>query len=100
VGYDILPRSLLSARLEAWALPTFAEQSDVAVVSDMYTTQPNGQHVTPAEWQLSARTAPLRRGDLSIQLGGGGPLGGDAPTQPRFRFTLGVRWAPGSAAKP
>jgi OOP family OmpA-OmpF porin len=93
-GYDILPRSLLTAVLEAWALPTLAEQNDVADTS--YATTPNGKHITPAEWQLSARTAPLHGGDVSIQLGGGGelPLSGDVPTQPRFRFTLGIRWAP------
>ena len=76
VGYDILPRELLAVTLEAWALPTF---------------------VTPAEWQVSIRSAPLRRGDLALQLSGGGgiPLDGDLPiTTPRFRFTLGLRWAP------
>jgi hypothetical protein len=99
-GVDVLPRSLLSATLEAWALPTLDEQADVAVggsTSGLYTTTPNGKHIVPAEWQLAARTAPLRGGDLSIQLGGGGalPLGDEAPvTRPRFRFTLGVRWAP------
>lgn len=76
IGYDILPHELLAVALEAWALPTY---------------------VTPAEWQVSVRTAPLRTGDLSLQLGGGGgiPLGGDLPiTTPRFRFILGLRWAP------
>jgi OOP family OmpA-OmpF porin len=76
VGYDILPRELLAATLEAWALPTF---------------------VTPAEWQVSVRSAPTRGGDLALQLGGGGglPVSGDLPiTTPRFRFTLGLRWAP------
>jgi OOP family OmpA-OmpF porin len=101
VGYDILPRSMLSAALEAWALPTLAEQGDVQVspAGDL-VREPNGKHIVPAEWQLSARTAPLRGGDLSIQLGGGGALPfGDAPvTLPRFRFTLGVRWAPSARA--
>ncbi len=76
-GYDILPSGLLSVEIEAWALPTF---------------------VTPSEWQLSVRTAPLPR-DLSFSLGGGGgiPWDGDVPvTTPRFRFTLGLRWAPES----
>lgn len=102
IGVDVLHRSLLSALLEAWALPTLAEQDDVAVTSGTYTTTPNGKHIVPAEWQLSARTAPLRGGDLSILLGGGGgiPLGDDAITRPRFRFTLGVRWAPSGPALP
>jgi hypothetical protein len=95
-GYDILPRSLLTATLEAWALPTLDSQNDVSVEGGVYTTTPNGKHIAPAEWQLSARTAPLRGGDLSIQLGGGTslPISGEVITQPRFRFTLGVRWAP------
>jgi hypothetical protein len=82
VGYEVLSRERLSANLEAWALPTFGD---------------SGITMTPAEWQLSVRSAPLPGGDLSIQLGGGGgiPFGGDLPvTAPRFRFTLSVRWAP------
>jgi OmpA-OmpF porin, OOP family len=89
VGYDLLPRQLLSTELEAWAFPTFDAQGTVSVV--------------PAEWQLSARTAPVRGGALSIQLGGGGgiPFGGDLPlTTPRFRFTLGVRWDGGLESRP
>jgi hypothetical protein len=101
-GYDILPRSLLTATLEAWALPTFAGQNDLSVVNGVYTTTPNGRHIAPAEWQLAARTAPLRGGDLSIQLGGGSslPITGEVLTQPRFRFTLGVRWAPATRPAP
>jgi OOP family OmpA-OmpF porin len=92
-GFDFLPRELFSATLEAWALPTFAEQDTVGASS----ATPNGGHITPAEWLLSVRSAPLASGDLSVQLGGGSgiPLGGDLPiTTPRFRLTLGVRWAP------
>ncbi|HLW45879.1 MAG TPA: hypothetical protein VKR78_06655 [Acidimicrobiales bacterium] len=94
VGVDIIARDVLVAMIEGWALPTLAEQDSLTSSQMPY---PNGTHIVPAEWQLSARTAPLRRGDLSVQLGGGGaiPIGGDdAPTRPRFRFTLGVRWAP------
>jgi OOP family OmpA-OmpF porin len=82
VGYGFLPRERLSGNLEAWVLPTFGGP---------------GIAMTPAEWQLSVRSAPLPGGDLSVQLGGGGgiPFGGDLPvTTPRFRFTLSVRWAP------
>ncbi|MGD0524655.1 MAG: thrombospondin type 3 repeat-containing protein [Polyangiaceae bacterium] len=99
-GYDILPqRELLTATLEAWALPTFAEQDQVTKnASGIYTSVPDGQHIAPAEWQLSARTAPMRGGDVSIQAGGGGGLrlSGDegSITTPRFRFTLGIRWEP------
>lgn len=94
-GYEILPRELLSAEVEAWALPTFADQETPGIVN-LYGPRLNGNHITPAEWQLSVRSAPLRAGDLSIELGGGGgiPLSGDFPiTTPRFRFTLGLRWA-------
>ena len=95
VVYEILPRELLSAEVEAWALPTLAEQETPALVNGAYGGRLNGSHITPAEWQLSVRSAPLRTGDLSIELGGGGgiPLSGDFPiTTPRFRFTLGLRW--------
>jgi hypothetical protein len=97
-GYDLLnQRGLLTATLEAWALPTFAEQHQITNPNGAYVSTPDGQHIAPAEWQLSVRTAPLRGGDLSIQAGGGGgiPVTSDvAITTPRFRFTLGIRWAP------
>src|ERR1019366_3504167 len=86
VGYDLLPRQLLTATLEAWALPTLAGQAAT-----------EASPLVPAEWQLSARTAPLHGGDLAIQLGGGSaiPFGGEGEiTVPRFRVTLGIRWAP------
>jgi OOP family OmpA-OmpF porin len=97
-GYDLLPRrELLTATLEAWALPTFAEQHEITNPAGVYVSTPDGQHIVPAEWQLAVRTAPMRGGDVSIQAGGGGgiPFTSDASiTTPRFRFTLGVRWAP------
>jgi hypothetical protein len=85
-AFDILPRELFTASVEAWALPTLVSQGSAA-----------GSPLVPAEWQLAARTAPLRGGDLEIQLGGGGaiPFGSqDEITRPRFRFTLGIRWEP------
>jgi hypothetical protein len=99
VGVDIMPHELLSATLEGWALPTFAEQATLAEsasAASSFTADPNGAHIVPAEWQLSARTAPLPGGDLALQFGGGGPIpiGDDVLTRPRLRFTLGVRWAP------
>jgi OmpA-OmpF porin, OOP family len=98
IGYDLLKRlDLLTATLEAWALPTFAQQHQITNVDGIYVTTPDGRYIAPAEWQLSVRTAPMPGGDLSVQAGGGGgiPLSGDvAITTPRFRFTLGVRWAP------
>ncbi len=97
VGYDFLPRELLTGTLEAWALPTFAEQHTITLQDGAFVSTPNGQHITPAEWQLSVRTAPLRGGDLAIQLGGGGPIpltGEDTLPRPQVRLTLGVRWEP------
>ena len=86
LSYDFLHRGLFSASLEAWALPTLVSQGPG-----------QGDPLVPAEWQLAARTAPLRGGDLAIQLGGGSaiPFGGETEiTRPRFRFTLGIRWEP------
>ncbi len=102
VGLDILPRELLSATLEGFALPNFAEQHDVAVSTLSRVSAPNGKYIAPAEWQLAVRTAPLASGDLSIQLGGGGglPITSGAPTMPLYRFTLGVRWAPAGRPAP
>jgi hypothetical protein len=96
-GVDLLPRELLSLRIEAWALPTLVGQETVIRQADAYAIQSNSTVLAPAEWQASARTAPLPGGDVSIELGGGGPLplSGETPvTTPRFRFVLGVRWAP------
>ena len=58
-GYDILPRGLLSVQIEAWALPTFAEQETPTRNGNAYGGVLNGSHITPAEWQLSVRSAPL-----------------------------------------
>jgi OOP family OmpA-OmpF porin len=99
-GYDILPREMLTATLEAWALPGLVEQDDItAQLEGGSVAVPNGKHIAPAEWALSARTAPLRDGDFCIQAGGGGGISlstEPAISTPRFRFTLGVRWTPRS----
>jgi hypothetical protein len=97
IGYGILPRELLTATLEAWALPTFAEQHTITLQDGALTSTPNGQHIVPAEWQLAVRTAPLHGGDLAVQLGGGGPIpltGEDTLPRPQVRITLGIRWEP------
>ncbi len=93
-GADILAHQLLSATLEAWAVPTLAQQDNIVLQNGAYQNQPNHQTLVPAEWQLSLRTAPVRGSRLSIQLGGGGglPFGGESELTPRFRFTLGLRW--------
>lgn len=97
LGVDLLPADLLSAQIEAWALPNLVGQDRALDQDAILTNQPGGGALVPSEWQLSVRTAPIARGAVSLQLGGGGalPLTGDVPvTTPRFRFTLGIRWAP------
>lgn len=94
VGVDILPRELLSASLEMRALYNLPEQADVTRTSAGFVSTPNGRYLFPAEWMLSARTAPLASGDFSITLGGGGGLATDTVTVPRFRFVLGLVYAP------
>jgi OOP family OmpA-OmpF porin len=97
VGADILKREVLSAVLEARALPTFSSQATIDATPQGYVTSPTGAALIPAEWMLSARTAPLASSDLALQLGGGGPLTTSTPiTTPRFRFALSVRYAPGA----
>jgi OOP family OmpA-OmpF porin len=94
VGYDVLPRHGLAATLEAWALPDLVRQAQIGAGNVSTLTS---SYIVPSEWQLGARWAPLRGGDLSIQASGGGgiPIGAeDRVTTPKFRFTLGVRWAP------
>jgi OOP family OmpA-OmpF porin len=96
-GYDVLPRELLSVVLEARALPTFSQQNSTQQTPEGLVSAPNGQIISPAEWALSVRTAPIAGGDFTLQLGGGGPipLSSDAAiTNPRFRFSLSVRYAP------
>jgi hypothetical protein len=102
-GFVILPRDLLSAALEARTLYTFAEQANAQQTSQGLVSQPNGLHIMPAEWMLSVHSSPLLDGDLGLELGGGGalPFTQDAPiTTPRFRFVLGVRYAPLGRPKP
>jgi hypothetical protein len=95
-GVDILDRELLSAMLEARVYPTFAEQHDTQQSAFGISSKPNGTSITPAEWMLSARSAPLLGGDVTFLAGGGGPIpiGEAAITAPRFRFLLGATYTP------
>ncbi len=101
VSVDILPRDLLSASAEAWALPTLVAQEDVLVQSNAYVTRTNDAVLAPAEWQVALRSSPLGSDSLSFLLGGGTALpfsSNSAVTTPRFRFSLGIRWAPGAVS--
>jgi OmpA-OmpF porin, OOP family len=95
-GVDILKNQLLSGLVEGRAYVNFAEQHDTQQSAFGITSTPNDQHIVPAEWLVSARTAPFFAGDLSFLLGGGGPIpiSDGAITTPRFRFVLGVTYAP------
>jgi OmpA-OmpF porin, OOP family len=96
-GYEVLDHEHLTVLAEARALPTFTEQNGVEATANGLVSTPNGSHIAPAEWMLSVRTSPVKSGDFAIQAGGGGsiPLSSDeAITNPRFRFTLSLRYAP------
>ena len=95
-GVDILDRERLSFTAEARGYVNFAEQHDTAQSAFGITSRPNGKSITPAEWLVSVRTAPLLAGDVSFFVGGGGPIpiGDAAITVPRFRFVLGAVFAP------
>ena len=97
VGFDIFSRERLSAMVEARALPTFAEQHDASQSTSGLVSTPNGKHITPAEWSVGVRSAPFAGSDLALTASGGAaiPFGGDAAiTSPRFRFVLGIAYAP------
>jgi OOP family OmpA-OmpF porin len=97
VGYDLLQKQLLSVMIDARALPTLSEQHDATQTAQGLVSAPNGKHIIPAEWMLALRSAPIKGGDIAIQLGGGGPIplsSEAALTSPRFRFVLGLTYAP------
>lgn len=95
-GFDILEHDVLSVLLEGRAYYNFPEQHDTQQSAFGPRSTPNGRRIIPAEWMLGVRSAPLLAGDVSFFLGGGGPLPlSEAPiTVPRFRFVLGVSYAP------
>ena len=95
-GVDVIDRERLSFTAEARAYVNFAEQHDTAQSTFGTTSKPNGGSITPAEWMVTARTAPLLAGDISFLVGGGGPIpiGDAAITVPRFRLLLGAVYAP------
>jgi OmpA-OmpF porin, OOP family len=98
VGFDVLPRELLSTHLEAYVLPSFERQYEPVrdPGSPAVRLERGGPALAPAEWLASVRTAPFLGGDFSAQAGGGTalPIAPDSVTQPRFRFVLGLRYAP------
>ncbi|MDB4935457.1 MAG: outer membrane protein OmpA [Labilithrix sp.] len=95
-GVDVIDHERLSIMAEARSYVNFAEQHDTAQSAFGISSRPNGKSITPAEWMLAVRTAPLLAGDISFLAGGGGPIpiGDPAITVPRFRFLLGAVYAP------
>jgi hypothetical protein len=95
-GFDILPRDVLAVLLEGRAYVNLAEQHTSQQSAFGIRSVPNGETIVPAEWLLGLRSAPVFNGDLSFYGGGGGPipLSGEPTTVPRFRFVLGVTYAP------
>jgi OOP family OmpA-OmpF porin len=94
-SYDLLPKHLLTASAELFALYGLASQGTTAV--DRAEGRATGSPLVPAEWILSASSAPFLGGDLMFTLGGGGslPLTGELGlTSPRFRLDFGIRYAP------
>lgn len=98
VGFDIIPREMLSVMLEGRAYVNFAaqhrtSQSAFGIASE---ERPDDKTIIPAEWLLGVRSAPFFAGDISFHAAGGGPipLGPDAITVPRYRFVLGAVFAP------
>lgn len=97
-GFDILKdkKDFLALLLEGRAYYNFPEQHESQQSAFGITSRPNGTHIIPAEWMVGVRSAPFLAGDVSFFLGGGGPLplSDAAITNPRFRFVLGVSYAP------
>jgi len=93
VSFDILRDGLLSTSAEAFVLYTTAQQGASSTLADGAT--PGA--LVPAEWIVSARSAPLLGGDVSFSVFGGGPIPfatEAALTVPRFRLGLSARYAP------
>jgi len=100
-GFDILQRDLLSVTAEGRVLPIFTEQHDVVQQGAFLGSESNGKYIVPAEWTVAARSAPFSQADIAFQIGGGGAIPfGDAVTTPRFRFTLGIVYAPRTPRSP
>lgn len=95
-GFDILPRDVLSVLLEGRAYVNLAEQHTSQQSAFGITSRPNGETIVPAEWMLGVRSAPVLGGDVSFFGGGGGPIpiSSSPITVPRFRFVLGISYAP------
>lgn len=97
VTYDILGNELIAPFIEMRTLigTTRNRKSVVRANGSVDSTNVGGGNA-PAEWAAGVRTSPFFGGDFAADLSGGGgiPLTGDDFGTPRFRFTLGLRYAP------
>lgn len=95
-GVDILERERLALLVEGRAYFNLPEQHTGQQTPNGLTSRPNGETIIPAEWMLGVRSAPVLAGDVAFFAGGGGPLplSEDPITVPRFRFVLGITYAP------
>jgi OmpA-OmpF porin, OOP family len=98
-GVHVIAPEILSVLIEAVALPTLADQRREAydAARRRHVEWSTGRALVPAEWALSVRTVPVREGDFSVGLAGGGrlPITGDPGiTTPAYRFSLVLRYAP------
>jgi outer membrane protein OmpA-like peptidoglycan-associated protein len=92
-SFDAIEDHWLTIGVEAFALYTLAAQAPPSRDPEATSVPP----LIPAEWIVSVTTAPLLAGDISVTLGGGGPIpfsSESALTSPRFRFDLALRYAP------
>ena len=97
LGYDLLKREkLLGVMVEARSLPTFSTQYTPQQTTAGTVETASSTVLAPSEWMVSLRSSPLVTDDVSVTLGGGGALtsGAEGFTAPRFRFLLGLRYAP------
>jgi hypothetical protein len=99
LGADVLDRGRLGFMVEAFALPTLAQQDDLALDSTTGERKPVGIRppLVPAEWHASVRSADVVVPGLSVALGAGTPLlltGESGVTSPRWRATLALRYTP------
>lgn len=96
-GVDVLEKQRLSFVAEVRTLPILVEQRIATQTDQGITTQPGGGIVAPTEWMVSARSAPLLEGDVTLQLGVGGAITDPSNTPitvPRLRVALAIVFAP------
>ena len=92
-AFDVIPtRQWLTLTAEMVGLYTLEQTLERGPSAGQASTT-----VAPAEWLFSARSSPFLAGDVSFVAAGGSalPLTSEpSVTSPRFRFDLGLRYAP------